>query len=133
MIILGGNSHITLWDMRTGRQIATLEGHGGWVAGLALSVDGRTLASTGNDGTLKLWDLALKKEAITFPAQISPWSQQVAFAPDGNSIATLSLNEDRLVRLFHAPSMKEIEEVEAGQLREMKQPLRASPQASAPK
>ena len=120
-MILGGERHITVWDMETGRLVATLEGHGGWVTGLALSADGRRLASAANDGTLKLWNLALRKEVLTFPTQVSPYTK-VAFAPDGNSIAVVSFLEDRLVRLFHAPSFKEIEEAEARQLRDKRQP-----------
>ena len=111
-IILGGDREITVWSMKTGRRVVTLEGHGGWVTGLALSTDGRTLASASNDGTLKLWNLALRRELLTFPVPISPYSVHLAFAPDGNSVAALSSQEDRLVRLFHAPSMQEIQEAE---------------------
>jgi len=113
MMIVGGERDITLWEIETGRRVATLAGHGGWVHGLALSPDGRLLASAANDGTLKLWNLALRKEVITLPGQMSPYSRKVSFAPDGNSIAVLSYDEDRTVRFFHAPSLKEIEQVEA--------------------
>jgi WD40 repeat protein len=114
MIIVGGERDITLWEIGTGRRVATLAGHGGWVRGLALSSDGRILASAANDGALKLWDLALRQEVITLPGQISPWTRKLAFAPDGNSIAALSAEEDRVVRFFHAPSFQEIERAEAG-------------------
>ena len=36
---------VCLWDAATGRQIRILEGHGGWVEGVAWSRDGKTLAS----------------------------------------------------------------------------------------
>ena len=111
-LIVGGETDMSVWDMRTGSRTATSRGHGGWVTGLALSADGRTLASTSNDGTLKLWNLALQRELLTFPVPISPYSVHLAFAPDGNSVAALSSQEDRLVRLFHAPSMQEILEAE---------------------
>jgi WD40 repeat protein len=113
MIIIGGERDITVWEVETGRRVATLVGHGGWVRGLALSPDGRLLASAGNDGALKLWNPALRKEVITLPGQMSPHTLKVAFAPDGNSIAAVSWGEDRLVRFFHAPSFQEIEQVEA--------------------
>lgn len=113
LIIIGGERDITLWEVETGRRVATLEGHGGWVTTLALSPDGSTLASAANDGALKLWNLALRKEVITLPGQISPHTRKLAFAPDGNAIAALSLRQDRRVRLFHAPSLQEIDEAES--------------------
>ncbi len=48
---------IELWDTRAGRKIHSLEGHQDWVESLAVSPDGRSLASFSDDGTLRLWPL----------------------------------------------------------------------------
>jgi WD40 repeat protein len=37
--------------------LATLHGHTGPIAGVALSADGRLLASGGDDGTIRLWEV----------------------------------------------------------------------------
>src|SRR5207237_3964195 len=110
MLLIGGERHITLWDLMTGHLLATLKGHGGWVSSLALSADGRTLVSSANDGTLKLWSLSLRKELLSFPGEITPWSR-VALSADGSAVAALS-HVDGLVRVFHAPSFEQIDKAE---------------------
>jgi WD40 repeat protein len=42
-----------------------LIGHTGWVAYLAFSPDGATLASGGDDRTVRLWDVEARQEIAT--------------------------------------------------------------------
>ena len=56
---------VRIWDVSVGKEIARRDGPRGGVESVALSLDGKTLASGGSDGTILLW----KK---TWPAQWQP-------------------------------------------------------------
>ena len=49
-------SGIELWNLATGEKLRTLDGHTAIVEALVFSPDGKTLVSTGQDGTILLWD-----------------------------------------------------------------------------
>ena len=58
--VVSGSSDKTLkvWDVETGKCVATLEGHSAWVIGVAVFPDGQRVVSGSWDNTLKVWDLA---------------------------------------------------------------------------
>jgi WD40 repeat protein len=45
-----------VWDARTGRLLETLQGHTGAEDGLDWRPDGTRIATSGNDGTARVWD-----------------------------------------------------------------------------
>ena len=54
---------IKLWDVKTGKEQATLKGHMNSVKSVAFSPDSKTLASGSQDETIKLWDVATGRKA----------------------------------------------------------------------
>jgi WD40 repeat protein len=107
----GNATHLGLWDVATGKPLHPQVGHTSRITGLALSKDGKSLASTSADGTLRLWDPATGQERKRIAADKSKPFHCVAFSPDGKTLATGTQKgglDDILVQLWSADTGKEL-------------------------
>ena len=76
-------SPIRIFQADDGRLVRNLEGHPASIAGLAFRPDGRLLASSGRDGTIRLWSVADGKLVESRNSAYGP----LAFSPDGRLLA----------------------------------------------
>jgi WD40 repeat protein len=81
--------------------VATLHGHTGTVYRVSLSADGRLLASSGMDGTARLWDAPVGQLLATLEGHTGP-VHGVALSADGRLLASGGL--DGTVRLWETNS-----------------------------
>ncbi len=95
---------ITIWDV-TGSEphlaAQLTSAHEPEVRAVAISPDGRHLASAGSDGTAKLWDITNPISPTIRPVVVEQNTDDVydvAFSPDGRTLATA--NGDTTARLF---------------------------------
>ncbi|NEP08594.1 MAG: WD40 repeat domain-containing protein [Okeania sp. SIO4D6] len=76
----------------------TLSGHKGWVYAVAISSDGKTLASSSYDGTIKIWNLSNGKLLHTINAHADA-IESLAMSPDGKILASGSW--DNRIKLWN--------------------------------
>jgi WD40 repeat protein len=84
----GQKDPILLYDMAKGKpRDATFTGHTGHVLAVALAPDGKSLVAASADNSIRLWDVATRKELRQFKGQPDWVRIPLAFAPDGKTLA----------------------------------------------
>src|SRR5262249_40226181 len=73
------------WDLATGKDTHQLRRHQARVEALAISRDGKTLATGSWGGTIQLWDLATGKETLALPTHEGS-AVPLGFLPDGRTL-----------------------------------------------
>ena len=100
-----------LWNLdNPNEKIQPLKAHSGAAWSVAFSPDSRTLATGGNDATIKLWNLASLQQTATLRGHTGPVNG-LSFSKDGTLLASSS--GDGTVRLWRAPSFDEIKNKES--------------------
>ena len=76
---------IEIRDSETGESVRSFQGHDGDVNDVAFSPDGSRLASTGEDGKLKVWDPSTGRLLSSLAAPGDAWGP--SFSADGSLVA----------------------------------------------
>ncbi|MEU8708990.1 serine/threonine-protein kinase [Streptomyces sp. NPDC048565] len=89
--LASGSSDTTvrLWNVASGRTVATLKGHTGDVLALVFSPDGSTLYTGSLDRTLRSWDVRTHAQTDVVLSRSGEFQgvTALAFSPDGNTLA----------------------------------------------
>ena len=82
---------VELWSPRSGRRVAVLDDGAPTklMNDCEFSSDGKLLAAAGQDGALRVWDVARRVRRFYFPAHTNPLFA-VAWSPDGRFVADAS-------------------------------------------
>lgn len=87
VIAAGGKEGICVWNGSTGEKTHSLSTEGHWVSGVSVSPDGRTLAASILDGSIRVWDL--NSGRLMWSKNLHEgWASAVAISPDGLELAT---------------------------------------------
>lgn len=112
-VVSGGDGTLRLWDLQNGMLVRTIPADAtAHVTSIAISPDGRSVASAGLDGTANTWFIPAGTVLRRFdhsPAHGSVLS--VAFSPDGRRVVTAG--SDGLIKVWDATVGTIISTIEA--------------------
>lgn len=103
----GPTAAVRVWDLTGAAPPTILSGHDGAVHAVAYGPGGRSVASGGWDGTVRLWRVAAGQQAALLPGWIRNVDGRmgavsgIAVSPDGRTVAVAD-GGDR-VRLWPVP------------------------------
>jgi WD40 repeat protein len=95
---------VLLWSIAQGRQVKALAGHQGAVRTVAYSVNGRTLASGGEDSRILVWD-AETGELVKTLSGTGAVVNSIVFNPKNNNVL-YAATEDGLIVQWNIASGK---------------------------
>ena len=103
------NDAVRIWDTATGEFLGECSGHKQSVWSVAFSPDGKTLATSSEDSTLKFWNVDTRQEMLSI-RRVGTTLSNLTFSPDG---AVLAAETNRMatkgeIRLLKAPGLAEI-------------------------
>ncbi len=103
IVSAGFDGHVRVWDIESAKELRSFKAESGTVYGLAMSADGKTVATAGRDG-LRLWDLATGAEQPR-DGMAKHNCVACALSPDGKLVAS---GDSGTVTLWEAATGKEV-------------------------
>ncbi len=94
-----------LWELESGRLLATFGGNEKGICSVAFDPAGRTLATASTDATVRIWEVTTGRLLRSLEGHTGPVGF-VSFSPDGRFLVSTSL--DRSVRLWHCDTWEPV-------------------------
>jgi len=101
VVSASGDETLKVWELGSGRTVATLAGHTAYVTACVMTPDGRHVVSASGDETLKVWELGSGRAVATLAGHIHRVNA-CAVTPDGRHV--ISASEDKTLKVWELGS-----------------------------
>jgi RNA polymerase sigma factor (sigma-70 family) len=104
---------VHLWDTASAKEVGTAGTDLGFASPPAFSADGKLLAAGNEDGTIRIWDAATRREMRRLKGHAGMFGNKegmvefVGFAPDGKVLVSFGYH-DRVFRVWDVAEGKEV-------------------------
>jgi WD40 repeat protein/serine/threonine protein kinase len=110
-LVVGSDRQVSLSDATTGKRISVLGSHERPIIHLAISADGRRIASHAQrEKMIRLWDGVTGRNIAVLSGDVE-YQGALVFSPDGSRLASGSVYPDNVVRLWDAATGRLISEM----------------------
>jgi WD40 repeat protein len=101
---------LKLWQIANGREVATLEGHTSGVYSVNFTPDGQRLVSASNDQTVRVGDIATRRELTTMAsgAVKRGWGYWANLSPDGPTVLSWGAESPDDIIIWEIPTGKKL-------------------------
>jgi WD40 repeat protein len=104
---------VKIWNVATGEEERTLEGHTDWLTSVVISKDGTLIASGSLDKTVKIWNVATGEEERTLEGHTNSVNS-VVFSNDGTLIASGSW--DQTIKIWNVSTGINVKSFDTSQI-----------------
>src|SRR5262249_37902521 len=101
-----GAGVLRVWDWQNSKQVSAGEGHTQAITAVAWSPNGKRVATSSFDGTVRLWDPATGKELKKLTGHAG--AEGVAWTPDGKRVVSAGIDADLSIRVWDATTGKQL-------------------------
>jgi len=93
LVTTGNDEKVILWNVKQGTKIQTFEGHSSYVRNAGFSTDNSSIYSVAWDNTIRVWDINNQDDVKLAGGSHIDDVNAVAISPDGNIIASASVDK----------------------------------------
>lgn len=86
---------LRVWDVAGKREARSFHAHAGRIYQMAFAPDGKALATAGDDGRIRFWDLATRQQVA--PSHEPTGKFSLSFSPDGKHLASTNGDDGQIV------------------------------------